>query len=68
VRVAAPKIIPENISTNAHRLCRHQKSAQLWVSLASAALGKKQLDTAEIALAEINEVSKVSTTHPVHLP
>mmetsp|Transcript_32401 Transcript_32401/g.30905 ORF Transcript_32401/g.30905 Transcript_32401/m.30905 type:complete len:777 (-) Transcript_32401:82-2412(-) len=41
------------------RLCRHQKSPPLWVSLASAALGKKQLDTAEICLAEINEVTKV---------
>ena len=45
--------------THTHRLCRHQKSNPLWVSLASAALGKKQLDTAEIALAEINEVTKV---------
>ena len=45
--------------TPPNRLCRHQKSSPLWVSLASAALGKRQLDTAEIALAEINEVTKV---------
>lgn len=41
------------------RLCRHIKSNHLWVSLASAALNKRILDTAEIALAEINEVAKV---------
>lgn len=42
------------------RLCRHQKSTPLWASLASMALAKKQLDTAEIALAELDEVTKVS--------
>jgi intraflagellar transport protein 80 len=41
------------------RLCRHQKSSQLWVTLASAAIAKKNLDTAEIALAEVNEIPKV---------
>lgn len=41
------------------RLSRHQKSNVLWASLASTALSKRQLDTAEIALAELNEVAKV---------
>ena len=41
------------------RLCRHQKSSVLWGSLASMALAKKQLDTTEIALAEVNEVAKL---------
>jgi len=41
------------------RLCRHQKSTFLWATLSSMALSKKQLDTAEIALAELNEVAKV---------
>mmetsp|Transcript_5293 Transcript_5293/g.8626 ORF Transcript_5293/g.8626 Transcript_5293/m.8626 type:complete len:779 (+) Transcript_5293:121-2457(+) len=43
----------------ATRLCRHQKSQYLWATLASMALAKKQLDTAEISLAELNEVTKV---------
>jgi intraflagellar transport protein 80 len=43
----------------ATRLCRHQRSSTLWASLASMALAKKQLDSAEIALAELNEVAKV---------
>lgn len=41
------------------RLCRHQRSSCLWATLASMALSKRQLDTAEQALAEINEVTKV---------
>ena len=41
------------------RLCRHQKSNSLWAALASMALAKKQLDCAEVALAEINEIPKV---------
>jgi len=41
------------------RLSRHQKSPILWASLASMALSKRQLDTAEIALAELDEVAKV---------
>jgi intraflagellar transport protein 80 len=41
------------------RLCRHQNNPTLWGSLASIALAKKQLDTAEIALCELNEVAKV---------
>lgn len=45
----------------ATRLCRHQKSRFLWASLASMAIAKKQLESAEIALAELNEVSKVRT-------
>mmetsp|Transcript_19257 Transcript_19257/g.42924 ORF Transcript_19257/g.42924 Transcript_19257/m.42924 type:complete len:770 (+) Transcript_19257:82-2391(+) len=43
----------------ATRLCRHQKSQQLWATLASMALAKKQLDCAETALAEVDEVAKV---------
>lgn len=43
----------------ATRLCRHQKSPNLWATLGSMALAKKQLDTAEIALAELDEVAKV---------
>jgi intraflagellar transport protein 80 len=43
----------------ATRLCRHQKSQHLWATLASMALAKKQLDTAETALAEVDEVAKV---------
>ena len=41
------------------RLCRHQKSHHLWACLASSALAKKQLDTAEIALSQVDEVAKV---------
>jgi len=41
------------------RLCRHQKSNTLWSTLASMAMTKKQLEAAEIALAEIDEVPKV---------
>lgn len=43
----------------ATRLCRHQKTPYLWATLASMSLAKKQLDTAEVALAELDEVSKV---------
>lgn len=41
------------------RLCRHQKTPFLWATLAGMALSKKQLETAEIALSELNEVAKV---------
>lgn len=41
------------------RLCRHQRDEHLWATLASMAISKRQLDTAEQALAEINEVTKV---------
>jgi len=41
------------------RLCRHQKSQPLWACLATMALPKKQLDTVEQSLAEVNEVAKV---------
>ena len=44
----------------ATRLCRHQKSPQLWATLAVMALSKKQLDSAETCLAELDEVTKVS--------
>jgi hypothetical protein len=47
----------------ATRLCRHQKSSTLWGTLASMALAKKQLDSAETALAELNEVAKVVMCH-----
>jgi len=41
------------------RLCRHQKSEILWATLSLMSLAKKQLDTVEMCLAEINEVPKV---------
>ena len=41
------------------RLCRHQKSSHLWACLAALSLTKKQLNIAENALAELNEVAKV---------
>jgi hypothetical protein len=41
------------------RICRHQKSDPLWGTLACLALAKKQLDTVETCLAELNEVPKV---------
>lgn len=41
------------------RLCRHQKNNALWGILATFALNKKHLDTAETALCELNEVAKV---------
>ena len=43
----------------ATRLCRHQKTPILWATLAGLALSKKQLDAAEMALAEVDEVAKV---------
>lgn len=43
----------------ATRLCRHQKGSALWGCLAGMALAKRQLDMAESALAELNEVAKV---------
>lgn len=48
----------------AMRLCRHQKSRVLWGCLAAQALAKKQLDTAEQALAELDEVAKVRFFSP----
>ena len=41
------------------RLCRHQKSQHLYATLASMALAKKQLDTVEMCLAQLDEVAKV---------
>eukprot|EP01041_Mallomonas_annulata_P002936 gene2936-5768_t len=41
------------------RLCRHQRSPPLWASLAAMALPKKQLDIAEVALAEVDEVEYI---------
>jgi len=38
------------------RLCRFVKSSALWTCLAGMALHYQHLDTAEIALAAINEV------------
>ena len=40
-------------------LHRHQKTPSLWGTLAAAAISKKQLDTAEVALCEVNEIAKV---------
>jgi intraflagellar transport protein 80 len=44
------------------RLCRYQKNNTLWGAFATMAISKKQLDPAEIALSELNEVAKVSLT------
>lgn len=44
----------------ATRLCRHQKNNCLWATLASMSLAKRQLETAEVALAELNEVHSLS--------
>ncbi len=41
------------------RLCRSQKSSHLWACVASMSLAKRQLNVAENALAELNEVAKV---------
>jgi len=41
------------------RLCRHEKSNELWGALASMSLNKKHLDAAEVSLCELNEVAKV---------
>lgn len=41
------------------RLCRFVKANDLWAALAAMAINEKHLDTAEIALAAINEVDKV---------
>lgn len=41
------------------RLCRHQRSEPLWAALYGLSLAKKQLDTVEMCLAELNEVPKV---------
>jgi intraflagellar transport protein 80 len=44
------------------RLCRHQRAEPIWATLAGFALAKKQLDTLECCLAELNEVAKVTRT------
>ena len=41
------------------RLCRHQKSRILYATLAGMALAKKQLETVEMCLAQLDEVPKV---------
>ncbi len=51
------------------RLCRHQRSNVLWGILAALGIARKQLDTAEIALAELGEVAKVtSSSHNLDIP
>lgn len=45
--------------TESVRLCRYLKSSTFWTTLAAMAISKKQLDTAEIALCEVDEVAKV---------
>ena len=44
---------------DAVRLCRFVKDAALWASLAAMATAAKELNTAEIAYAAINEVGYV---------
>jgi len=41
------------------RLCRYVKSKQLWAVLAAMAVGGKELHTAEVAYAAIEEVDKL---------
>ena len=41
------------------RLCRFVKSDQLWGCLAGMAISARQLDTAEIALAAVNEIDRL---------
>lgn len=41
------------------RLCRHQRAQALWACLAALAINKKQLEAAETALAELDEVAKL---------
>ncbi|RYG65336.1 hypothetical protein EON64_12165 [archaeon] len=41
------------------RLCRHQHSPVLWACMAAMAINKKQLEAAELSLAELKEVAKV---------
>ena len=41
------------------RLCRHQNSQVLWGTLSTMALAKKNIDTVETCLAEINEIPKL---------
>ena len=41
------------------RLCRFSKSRELWASLAAMAVYGQELNTAELAYAEIDEIQKV---------
>lgn len=41
------------------RLCRHQKTPHLYACLTGMALAKKQLETVEMCLAQLDEVAKV---------
>ena len=40
-------------------MCRYVKCSELWAALAAIAIHFRHLETAKIALAEINEVDKV---------
>jgi len=51
-------LIRQNKWEESRKLCRLQKSSYLWASLAAIAIQKRELETAEIALAELNEVPK----------
>ena len=58
-----PAVIYKYVSGNrwseATRLCRFVKDDSLWAMLAAMATAAKQLDTAEVAYAAINEADKV---------
>lgn len=58
-----PKILYENVDKNdfekAIRLCRFVKDKTLWACLAAMSIYCRELETAEIALASIDEVDKV---------
>ncbi|KAH3761199.1 intraflagellar transport protein 80-like [Pelomyxa schiedti] len=51
------------------RLCRHVKEPHLWAAVSAMAISAKELDTAEIALAAIEEVDKLRHIKYInHLP
>jgi len=58
-----PSLLERFCSNNewepALRLCRYVKSKQLWAALAAMAVGGKELHTAEVAYAAIEEVDKL---------
>lgn len=51
-------LMRQNKWEEAVKLCRLQKANYLWASLAAGAIQKKELETAEISLAELNEIPK----------
>jgi intraflagellar transport protein 80 len=52
-------IVQRNMWTEAIQLCRYVKDSTLWTCLAVMALADKELSTAEVAFAAIDEVAKL---------